>query len=123
MNEVILTPIEQKPLSFTLPVLAAAGAFAGLFVGAANGSSLLGILGGAIVMAAIGFLVVNLIGEGGEKAARWGMIAVFALVGFLLGAVPGLVVGALFGWFFGWFSGFDVSFSAFSHILLPQNRQ
>ncbi|APX21879.1 MAG: ABC transporter permease [Rhodobacteraceae bacterium] len=118
MNEVILTPIEQKPLSFTLPVLAAAGAFAGLFVGAANGSSLLGILGGAIVMAAIGFLVVNLIGEGGEKAARWGMIAVFALVGFLLGAVPGLVVGALFGWFFGWFS-YWIGFGRYREKLVP----
>ena len=118
MNEVILTPIEQKPLSFTLPVLAAAGAFAGLFVGAANGSSLLGILAGAVIMAAIGFLTVSVLGESKEKPVRWGLVLVFAAVGFLLGALPGLVVGALFGWFFGWFS-YWVGFGRYREKLVP----
>ena len=118
MNDVILTPVEEKPLSFTLPVLAAAGAFAGIFVGAANGSSLLGIVAGAVIMAAIGFLVVSVLGESNEKPARWGLIAVFAAVGFLLGGVPGLVVGALFGWFFGWFS-YWVGFGRYREKLVP----
>ena len=30
----ILTKVEQRPMSFTLPVVGAAGAFAGIFVGA-----------------------------------------------------------------------------------------
>ncbi|MBY6002596.1 ABC transporter permease subunit [Salipiger bermudensis] len=118
MNDVILTPVEEKPLSFTLPVLAAAGAFAGIFVGAANGSSLLGIVAGAIIMAAIGFLTVSVLGKGKEKLARWGLIAVFAAVGFLLGALPGLVVGALFGWFFGWFS-YWIGFGRYREKLVP----
>ncbi|WP_417743243.1 ABC transporter permease [Salipiger sp.] len=118
MNDVILTPVEEKPLSFTLPVLAAAGAFAGIFVGAANGSSLLGIVAGAVIMAAIGFLVVSVLGESSEKPARWGLIAVFAAVGFLLGGFPGLVVGALFGWFFGWFS-YWVGFGRYREKLVP----
>jgi putative spermidine/putrescine transport system permease protein len=118
MNDVILTPVEEKPLSFTLPVLAAAGAFAGIFVGAANGSSLLGILAGAVIMAAIGFLTVSVLGESKEKPVRWGLVLVFAAVGFLLGALPGLVVGALFGWFFGWFS-YWVGFGRYREKLVP----
>jgi len=47
MSTVILTPSAKQPLSFTLPTLAAAGALAGRFVGAANGSVPVGILGGA----------------------------------------------------------------------------
>ena len=118
MNDVILTPVEEKPLSFTLPVLAAAGAFAGIFVGAANGSSLLGIVAGAIIMAAIGFLAVSVLGESKEKPARWGLIAIFAAVGYGLGGLPGLVVGALFAWFFGWFS-YWVGFGRYREKLVP----
>ena len=118
MNDVILTPVEEKPLSFTLPVLAAAGAFAGIFVGAANGSSLLGIVAGAIIMAAIGFLAVSVLGESKERPARWGLIAIFAAVGYGLGGLPGLVVGALFAWFFGWFS-YWVGFGRYREKLVP----
>ena len=118
MNDVILTPVEEKPLSFTLPVLAAAGAFAGIFVGAANGSSLLGIVAGAIIMAAIGFLAVSVLGESKETPARWGLIAIFAAVGYGLGGLPGLVVGALFAWFFGWFS-YWVGFGRYREKLVP----
>ncbi|MFZ5964069.1 ABC transporter permease [Thalassococcus sp. BH17M4-6] len=99
----ILTPVSKRPMSFTLPVLAAAGAFAGMFVGAAQGSTLLGILGGAVLMAALAFIATEVLADEQEKIFRWGLIAVFAVAGFLLGALPGLVVGALFGWFFGWF--------------------
>ena len=35
---VALTPISRKPVGFYVPVVAAAGAFAGLFVGTAQGS-------------------------------------------------------------------------------------
>ncbi|MBN9889558.1 ABC transporter permease [Salipiger abyssi] len=118
MNEVILTPVGEKPLSFTLPVLAAAGAFAGVFVGAANGSVLLGILAGAIIMAAIGFVAVSLLGEDSEKAARWGLVALFAIAGYLLGALPGAVVGLLFGWFFGWFA-YWIGFGRYRAKLVP----
>ncbi|EEX16531.1 binding-protein-dependent transport systems inner membrane component [Citreicella sp. SE45] len=103
MNDVILTPAGKKPLSFTLPVVAAAGAFAGIFIGAANGSVLLGLVAGAILLAIIGLVFVSVLGKGAERAARWGLVAVFAIAGFLLGGIPGAVIGALFGWFFGWF--------------------
>jgi len=44
MSTITLDHVEKKPLSFALPVLAAAGGFAGLFVGTAQGSGWLGIL-------------------------------------------------------------------------------
>ena len=103
MNDVILPPAGKKPLSFTLPVVAAAGAFAGIFIGAANGSVLLGLVAGAILLAIIGLVFDSVLGKGAERAARWGLVAVFAIAGFLLGGIPGAVIGALFGWFFGWF--------------------
>ncbi|MDO6584435.1 ABC transporter permease [Salipiger sp. 1_MG-2023] len=118
MNDVILTPAGEKPLGFTLGVLAAAGAVAGIFIGAANGSSLLGVIGGAIVMAGIAYVLVKLLGEGLEKLARLGLVALFAVVGLLLSGTPGLVIGGLFGWFFGWFA-YWIGFGRYRTPLVP----
>ncbi|MGR3316806.1 ABC transporter permease [Roseovarius indicus] len=95
--------VEKKPLGFTIPVLAAAGAFAGLFVGAAQGSIWQGILAGAVLLAVVTFLAQGVLGEAMEKPFRWGLLALFAVGGFLFGGVPGAVVGALLGLFYGWF--------------------
>ncbi|MCL3882024.1 ABC transporter permease [Marivita sp. GX14005] len=104
MSEAILTPIEKKPIGFTVGVLAAAGAVAGLFIGTAQGSGLVGIVAGAVLMAVLAFVALEVLGPGMEKPLRWGVIALFAVAGLLLGSVPGLILGALFGWFFGWFA-------------------
>ena len=103
MSDAILTPIAKKPIGFTTGVLAAAGAFAGLFIGTAQGSGLLGILLGAALMAGLAFAAMEMLGKEQEKAVRWGLIAAGAVAGFLLSGLPGLVLGGLFGWFFGWF--------------------
>ncbi|WP_299784032.1 ABC transporter permease [uncultured Marivita sp.] len=103
MSEAILTPIEKKPIGFTAGVLALAGAFAGLFVGTAQGSGLLGIVVGAALMAALAFVAMQVLGEEMEKTVRWGLVALAAVAGFLFSGIPGLILGALFGWFFGWF--------------------
>ena len=99
---VALTPISRKPVGFYVPVVAAAGAFAGLFVGTAQGSGLLGILIGALSMGALAFVLTQLIKN--ETIARWTSVILLAVIGFILGGVPLLVLGAIFGWFFGWFS-------------------
>jgi len=98
-----LTPISRKPLSFVLPTVAAAGAFAGLLVGTANGSGLVGIIAGAALLALIALLLVTTF-KGMEKIGKWLVILATAAAGFLLAGVPGLVIGGLFGWFFGWFT-------------------
>ena len=49
-----LTPISRKPMSLVLPTIAGAGGFLGLFVGASNGSTLIGLVIGAVVVAALG---------------------------------------------------------------------
>ena len=103
MSTYKLTHVEKKPLSFSLPVLAAAGAFAGYFVGTAQGSTLLGMLIGAIVLAAIGFVCFSVLTLEQEKMARWGIFALILVTGAVLGGLPGAVVGALFGAFFQWF--------------------
>ncbi|MFK7744663.1 MAG: ABC transporter permease [Roseobacter sp.] len=99
---VALTPVERTEPSFYVPVVAAFGALAGLFVGTAQGSTLLGILIGAVVMAAAAFLLTKVLKD--EKIGRWAMIGLLAVVGFLMGGIAAGLIGAAFGWFFGWVS-------------------
>ena len=118
MSELVLTESYKKSPQFHVPVSAAAGAFAGIFVGAAQGSTLLGLVGGAVVLALLAFVAVELVGRGNEKALRWAILALFALGGLLFGALPGLVGGALFGWFFGWFI-YWIGFNRYRTPLVP----
>ena len=99
---VALTPVERTEPSFYVPVVAAAGAFAGLFVGTAQGSTILGIVFGAALMAAAAFVLTKVVKA--EKAGRWGLVILLAVAGLLMGGVAAALIGALFGWFFGWFS-------------------
>ncbi len=97
-----LTPISRTPASFYLPVVAAAGAFAGLLVGTSQGSSLLGILLGAAAMALAALVLTRVLNN--ETVGRWGLVALVLIAGFAMAGIPGAVIGGLFGWFFGWFS-------------------
>lgn len=99
---VALTPISRTPVSFYMPVVAAAGAFAGLLVGTSQGNSLIGVLVGAVLMGAVAFVLTQLVGK--EQLGRWGLVLLLMIAGFAMGGLPGAVIGALFGWFFGWFS-------------------
>ncbi len=103
MSEVILTEAKDQPLGFTAGVIAAAGAFFGLFVGTAQGSGLAGIVVGGLICAALGVLAIKVLGVEMEKTFKYGLIAVFAVAGFLFGGLPGLIVLGLFAWFLGWF--------------------
>ena len=97
-----LTPISRKPMSMVLPSLALAGAFAGIFVGAGNGSVVPGILGGAVLITGLAWVYITLLKN--EKLARWINIVGFGAVGFLVAGLMGGVVGLLGGWFFIWFT-------------------
>ncbi len=103
MSKYKLTYVEKKPLSFSIPVLAATGAFAGFFVGTAQGATLMGVIGGAVVLAVLSFIALSLLDETQERAVRRGIIALMGLAGLVFGGLPALVVGLAFGWFFGWF--------------------
>ncbi|WP_417728593.1 ABC transporter permease [Roseovarius sp.] len=103
MNGFTLTPVETKPLSFSLPVIGAAGAFVGLFVGTAHGSGLMGIGIGAVALMVLGYIALSVLGLGQEKVTRWGILALFVIAGVFMAGAPGFVLGVLFGWFFSWF--------------------
>ncbi|SPF77484.1 ABC transporter permease [Pseudoprimorskyibacter insulae] len=113
-----LTPARKMPLSFTLPVVGASGGFFGLFVGTANGSGLMGVVIGFLMLAAIAYVVVNVAGKTKEKPARWALVALFIGLGVLLGGAPGVVMGLLFGWFAGWFAYF-IGFGRYRQDLAP----
>ncbi len=98
----VLTPISRTPVGFYLPVVGAFGALAGLFVGTAQGSGLLGVVLGAALMAAVAFVLTQLIPS--ERAGRWGLFALMAVLGGLNAGIPGVIIGGAFGWFFGWLS-------------------
>ncbi|WP_299084464.1 ABC transporter permease [uncultured Ruegeria sp.] len=96
-----LTPISRKPMSVVLPIVALAGAFAGMFVGAGNGSIPLGILGGAVLITGLAWVFINVLKN--EQMARWITILAFGIAGILLSGPMGGVLGLLGGWFFAWF--------------------
>jgi putative spermidine/putrescine transport system permease protein len=89
-----------KPLSFVVPVVAAFGALAGLFVGTAQGSGLLGIVIGAAVTGGLAAVYMTAFPQ--SRPAFWATLVLFAIAGFFVGGLPGAVIGALFGAFFGW---------------------
>ncbi|SFU14088.1 ABC transporter permease [Sedimentitalea nanhaiensis] len=97
-----LTPISRTPTSFYVPVVAAAGAFAGLLVGTSQGSSVLGVVVGAALMGVVALLLTQVLGN--EKIGRWGLFGLLLIAGIFMAGIPGAIVGALFGWFFGWFT-------------------
>ena len=103
MRGFTLTPVETKPLSFSLPVIGASGGFVGLFVGTAHGSGLMGIAVGAVALMVLAYIALSVFGLGQEKITRWGLLALFVIAGVLLAGVPGFVLGVLFGLFFSWF--------------------
>ncbi|MFD0909308.1 ABC transporter permease [Ruegeria arenilitoris] len=97
-----LTPISRKPLSMVLPSVALAGAFAGMFVGAGNGSVPLGMIGGAALTALLAWIYISVLKN--ERLAYWINIIGFAAVGFAVSGPMGGVLGFLGGWFFAWFT-------------------
>nr|WP_170538965.1 ABC transporter permease [Ruegeria arenilitoris] len=97
-----LTPISRKPLSVVLPSVALAGAFAGMFVGAGNGSVPLGMIGGAALTALLAWIYISVLKN--ERLAHWINIIGFASVGFAVSGPMGGVLGFLGGWFFAWFT-------------------
>ncbi len=97
-----LTPISRKPLSMVLPSVALAGAFAGIFVGAGNGSVFLGIIAGAALIAALAWVYITILKN--ETLARWINTLGFGIAGFLISGPMGGVLGLLGGLFFGWFT-------------------
>lgn len=97
-----LTPISRKPLSMVLPSVALAGAFAGMFVGAGNGSVPLGMIGGAALTALLAWIYISALKN--ERLAYWINIIGFAAVGFAVSGPMGGVLGFLGGWFFAWFT-------------------
>ncbi len=99
---VALTPVSRTEPSFYVPVVAAFGAFAGLLVGTAQGSSLLGVIIGAALMGAVSFVLTKVIKN--EKICVWGLVILLGITGFLMGGIPAGLIGAAFGWFFAWLS-------------------
>jgi putative spermidine/putrescine transport system permease protein len=83
-------------------VVAAAGAFAGLFVGTAQGSGLLGVVAGAVLMGALAFILTQMIKQ--EQVGRWALVIALAAAGFAMGGLAASIISAFFGWFFGWFT-------------------
>ncbi|MEO9651220.1 MAG: ABC transporter permease [Roseobacter sp.] len=99
---VALTPVSRTEPSFYVPVVAAFGALAGLFVGTAQGFTLIGIVIGALFLGAAAFVLTKIIAT--EKVGRWALMVSLAIAGLALGGIAAGLIGAAFGWFFGWLS-------------------
>ncbi len=97
-----LTPISRKPMSLVLPTVAASGGLLGLFVGTANGSGLMGILIGAVIVTILAALYIFALKN--EQMSKWISLVTFLVLGFVFGGIPGAILGAIAGWFFHWFT-------------------
>jgi len=92
---------------FTIAVVAAFGALAGIVMGNAQGSGLIGLVVGALLGAAVAFGALKLADGSApvsKAPARWGLAIVFAIVGFAFTGLAAGIVGGLAGVFFGWFA-------------------
>ncbi|MEX0319839.1 MULTISPECIES: ABC transporter permease [unclassified Ruegeria] len=96
-----LNTVQPQTPGFVAAVSAGAGALFGLFVGTAQGSGFIGIVIGAALLAALGFVLSGM--REREKPLRWLITAGFLIAGLVLGGISAAIVGALFGWFAGWF--------------------
>jgi len=72
-----------------------------MFVGAGNGNVLLGILLGAVLMAALAWVYITMLDN--ERLARWITVLGLGAIGFFFAGFTGLIVGLLIGWFFAFF--------------------
>ncbi|MEV8465853.1 ABC transporter permease [Fluviibacterium sp. DFM31] len=91
--------LKPQPFSFVGPIVGAFGALAGLFVGTAQGSGLLGVVLGAALMAGMAFALMHL--KLPRRSVRLGLVVIFAAIGLIAGSTMGGIIGALAGWFFG----------------------
>ncbi|WP_193140475.1 MULTISPECIES: ABC transporter permease [unclassified Meridianimarinicoccus] len=91
--------LKPQPFSFVGPIVGAFGALAGLLVGTAQGSGLLGLVLGAILMAGMAFALMHL--KLPRRSVRLGLVVIFAIIGLMVGGTIGGIISALAGWLFG----------------------
>jgi len=101
-----LTAIVKTPplLGFTVPLVAALGAFFGLLVGVSTGSGILGLLIGAAFGAGLAYALASFLPSRvmGRTAAAVGCGVVGLLIAGFGGLLGGLIVGLILGWFTYW---------------------
>lgn len=103
MSSIKLIQVEKKPLSFTLPVVALAGGVLGFLVGLSQQAPLMGATTGAVLLAVLGFVCMEVMGEEREKMAKWGILVLIGAIGFAIGGIAAGLLGLFFGWFYGFF--------------------
>ncbi|EDQ32566.1 ABC-type spermidine/putrescine transport system, permease component II [Hoeflea phototrophica DFL-43] len=100
------TKPEVDLIRFVLPLMAVAGAFFGFLVGTANGSSLLGIVIGAVCGVALGWLLTSFVPS--KRTGIGAASVIFGIAGLIFagtsGVVGGLVIGFVLSWFSYWLS-------------------
>ena len=104
MAKIIYNGLVPTPslFGFTMPVTGALGAFFGLLAGQATSDGAgLGIVIGAIVGAAMAYVLAKFLPY---KTGRWAAIGVVGAVGLVTGGAIGLVVGLCAGAILGWCS-------------------
>jgi len=109
MSETTVDKGKPPLMSFTLPMVAVAGALLGYLVGNTNDTPLIGLVAGAIYGALAALLLPRYAPS--RAAGRWGLIVLTGLIGLALagfgGMVGGAVAGAVLGWFAYWIGNGD----------------
>ena len=92
----------NNPFNFVVPITAGLGAVLGFLGGRAAGvGPVVGMLAGAIVAAALSYVLATYLPR---RKGRWAAIGVLAILGAGLGGFAGFVAGAISGAVIGWCS-------------------
>ena len=94
-------PFFLSKIVFTLLSMGLVGGSIGLVIGVANGSGLLGLLIGIILVVFIS--ITGISASQNENTMRYTICAFFALAAFYFLGVVGIIVGRLEGSLLGWY--------------------
>ena len=103
MSAAIIEIKRPDLLTFTMPIVAVLGAMFGFITGNIFGDPWIGLIGGAIVGAALAGVLAKITSVKRWKSI-WGVAVLFGVVGALFGGVGGLFGGFLVGLSMGWFA-------------------
>ncbi len=101
MSDLMIDRPRPSLTRFVVPLTAVLGAFFGLLAGSSAGSGLIGVLGGAVLGAAVAFVLGSFVPT--VRLGRLGSAVVLGLAGMLAGGAPALLAGALIGLVLSWF--------------------
>ncbi|WP_407494126.1 ABC transporter permease [Pseudooceanicola sp. MF1-13] len=102
MSDLTISTGRPNLTTFTLPMVGGMGLILGFLTGNVLGNPWMGLVAGAIIGVVLGYVLNTMVSN--KAMGRWGVIALFGVVGLIFGGLGGLVGGAIIGAILSWFA-------------------